>query len=74
MCHAPLVYRPGVCGPAALRNRRHIFNSGPRRVSQVMVSALSAKPDLQGQAAARAWQRSAAGLWSSVLGGQKEAS
>jgi hypothetical protein len=58
----------------ALRNRRHIFNSGPRRVSQVMVSALSAKPDLQGQAAARAWQRSAAGLWSSVLGGQKEAS
>jgi len=58
----------------ALRNRRHIFNGGPRRVSQVMVSALSAKPDLQGQAAARAWQRSAAGLWSTVLGGQKEAS
>jgi hypothetical protein len=58
----------------ALRNRRHIFNSGPRRVSQVMVSALSSKPDLQGQAAARAWQRSAAGLWSTVLGGRKEAS
>ena len=58
----------------ALRNRRHIFNGGPRRVSQVMVSALSAKPDLQGQAAARAWQRSAAGLWSTVLGGRREAS
>jgi hypothetical protein len=58
----------------ALRNRRHIFNSGPRRVSQAMVSALSAKPDLQGQAAARAWQRSAAGLWSTVLGGRNEAS
>ena len=58
----------------ALRNRRHIFNSGPRRVSQVMVRALSAKPDLQGQAAARAWQRSAAGLWSTVLGGRREAS
>ena len=58
----------------ALRNRRHIFNGGPRRVSQVMVSALTAKPDLQGQAAARAWQRSAAGLWSTVLGGRREAS
>jgi len=58
----------------ALRNRRNIFNSGPRRVSQVMVSVLSAKPDLQGQAAARAWQRSAAGLWSIMLGGRKEAS
>jgi hypothetical protein len=58
----------------ALRNRRHIFNSGPRRVSQVMVNALSSKPDLQGQAAARAWNRSAAGLWSTVLGGRKEAS
>ncbi|MEO5819734.1 MAG: hypothetical protein ABIT71_04460 [Vicinamibacteraceae bacterium] len=58
----------------ALRNRRHIFNSGPRRVSQVMVQALSAKPDLQGQAAARAWQRSAAGLWSTVLGGRREVS
>ena len=58
----------------ALLNRRHIFNGGPRRVSQVMVSALSAKPDLQGQAAARAWQRSAAGLWSTVLGGRREAS
>jgi hypothetical protein len=58
----------------ALRNRRHIFNSGPRRVSQVMVQALSAKPDLQGQAAARAWQRSAAGLWSTVLGGHREVS
>jgi hypothetical protein len=58
----------------ALLNRRHIFNGGPRRVSQVMVTALSAKPDLQGQAAARAWQRSAAGLWSTVLGGRKEAS
>jgi hypothetical protein len=58
----------------ALRNRRHIFNSGPRRVSQVMVQALAAKPDLQGQAAARAWQRSAAGLWSTVLGGRREVS
>ena len=58
----------------ALRNRRHIFNAGPRRVSQVMVQALAAKPDLQGQAAARAWQRSAAGLWSTVLGGRREVS
>jgi len=58
----------------ALLNRRQIFNGGPRRVSQAMVSALSAKPDLQGQAAARAWQRSAAGLWSTVLGGRREAS
>jgi len=58
----------------ALRNRRHIFNAGPRRVSQVMVQALAAKPDLQGQAAARAWQRSAAGLWSTVLGGKRELS
>jgi hypothetical protein len=58
----------------ALRARRHIFNAGPRRVSQVMVQALAAKPDLQGQAAARAWQRSAAGLWSTVLGGRREVS
>ena len=58
----------------ALRARRHIFNAGPRRVSQVMVNALAAKPDLQGQAAARAWQRSAAGLWSTVLGGRREVS
>ena len=58
----------------ALRARRHIFNSGPRRVSQVMVQALAVKPDLQGQAAARAWQRSAAGLWSTVLGGRREVS
>lgn len=58
----------------ALRARRHIFNSGPRRVSQVMVQALAAKPDMQGQAAARAWQRSAAGLWSTVLGGRREVS
>jgi hypothetical protein len=58
----------------ALRARRHIFNAGPRRVSQVMVQALSAKPDLQGQAAARAWQRSAAGLWCTVLGGRREVS
>jgi hypothetical protein len=58
----------------ALLARRHIFNGGPRRVSQVMVQALSAKPDLQGQAAARAWQRSAAGLWSTVLGGRREMS
>jgi hypothetical protein len=58
----------------ALRARRHIFNGGPRRVSQVMVQALAAKPDLQGQAAARAWQRSAAGLWSTVLGGRREVS
>ncbi len=58
----------------ALRARRHIFNTGPRRVSQVMVQALAAKPDLQGQAAARAWQRSAAGLWSTVLGGRREVS
>jgi hypothetical protein len=58
----------------ALRNRRHIFNSGPRRVSQVMVAALTAKPDVQGHNAARAWQRSAAGLWSTVLGGKREVS
>jgi hypothetical protein len=58
----------------ALLARRHIFNGGPRRVSQVMVQALSAKPDLQGQAAARSWQRSAAGLWSTVLGGRREVS
>jgi hypothetical protein len=58
----------------ALLARRHIFNGGPRRVSQVMVQALAAKPDMQGQAAARAWQRSAAGLWSTVLGGRREVS
>ncbi len=39
-----------------------------------MVQALAAKPDLQGQVAARAWQRSAAGLWSTVLGGRREIS
>jgi hypothetical protein len=58
----------------ALLNRRHIFNSGPRRVSQVMVTALTQKPDAQGHTAARAWQRSAAGLWSTMLGGKREAS
>ena len=59
---------------SALRARRHIFNAGPRRVSQAMVTALTTKPDIQGHAAARAWQRSAAGLWSTVLGGNREAS
>jgi hypothetical protein len=58
----------------ALRARRHIFNAGPRRVSQAMVTALTTKPDVQGHTAARAWQRSAAGLWSTVLGGNREAS
>jgi hypothetical protein len=58
----------------ALRARRHIFNAGPRRVSQVMVTALTSRPDAQGHAAARAWQRSAAGLWSACLGGRREVS
>ena len=58
----------------ALRARRHIFNSGPRRVSQVMVSALTKHPDAMGHAAARSWNRSAAGLWSTVLGGRREIS
>lgn len=58
----------------ALLARRHIFNGGPRRVSQAMVTALTTRPDIQGHAAARAWQRSAAGLWSTVLGGNREAS
>jgi hypothetical protein len=58
----------------ALLNRRHIFNGGPRRVSQVMVTALTQKPDVQGHTAARAWQRSAAGLWSTMLGGRREVS
>jgi hypothetical protein len=39
-----------------------------------MVTALTTKPDVQGHTAARAWQRSAAGLWSTVLGGNREAS
>jgi hypothetical protein len=58
----------------ALRARRHIFNAGPRRVSQVMVTALTSRPDAQGHAAAKAWQRSAAGLWSACLGGRREVS
>ena len=58
----------------ALRARRHIFNSGPRRVSQVMVAALTRYPDEMGHAAARSWSRSAAGLWSTVLGGRREVS
>jgi hypothetical protein len=58
----------------ALRARRHIFNSGPRRVSQVMVAALTKYPDEMGHAAARSWSRSAAGLWSTVLGGRREVS
>ena len=59
---------------SALRARRHIFNSGPRRVSQVMVQALTRHPDALGHAAARSWNRSAAGLWSTVLGGRREVS
>ena len=59
---------------SALRARRHIFNSGPRRVSQVMVAALTRHPDALGHAAARSWNRSAAGLWSTVLGGRREVS
>jgi hypothetical protein len=58
----------------ALQARRHIFNAGPRRVSHAMVAALAAHGGDDGALAARAWQRSAAGLWSTVLGGRREAS
>jgi len=58
----------------ALHARRHIFNAGPRRVSLAMVTALSEHGGGPGVQAARAWQHSAAGLWSTVLGGRKEAS
>jgi hypothetical protein len=58
----------------ALQARRHIFNSGPRRVSIAMVTALTEHGGDPGGGAARAWQRSAAGLWSTVLGGRREAS
>ena len=58
----------------ALQARRHIFNAGPRRVSHAMVAALAEHGGEMGVTAARVWQRSAAGLWSTVLGGRKEAS
>jgi hypothetical protein len=58
----------------ALQQRRHIFNAGPRRVSHAMVAALTEHGGEDGALAARAWQRSAAGLWSTVLGGRREAS
>lgn len=58
---------------AAVRARRHIFDGGPRRVSRAMVAVLEGQADEEGRAAARAWRRSAAGLWSACVGSRGQA-
>jgi hypothetical protein len=58
---------------AALRERRHTFEAGARRVSLAMTSLLDLMGNDSDRAAARAWRRSAAGLWSFCLGQRGEA-
>jgi hypothetical protein len=52
----------------ALLERRHTFEAAARRVSLAMMSLIDMMGDEDDRAAARAWRRSAAGLWSFCLG------
>jgi hypothetical protein len=52
----------------ALLARRRAFDPGARRVSRAIVATLEDVDDGLAQSAARAWRRSAAGVWSACRG------
>jgi hypothetical protein len=52
----------------ALLARRRAFDPGARRVSRAIVATLEDVDDVQARSAARAWRRSAAGVWSACRG------